>query len=181
VADNEGLLLTRFAGIGKTVGYQVERTIAHLRGEAGVAQIDTESNDRNLWSRLAAAPMELDEIVSWRATVPTTRVGEFIGRVNEKYPLSISKSKWQAGIADGRIRMMERPMLKTAAEESSRLTHLRTLAESFGGSLVIESATDEMKTALDAWGPRASSDNVMKRIKHELDPQGILSPGRFFG
>ena len=181
MADNDVLLLTRFAGIGKTVSYQVERAITHLQGEAGVSQIETESNDRNLWSRLAAAPMQLDEIISWRATVPTTRVGEFIGRVNEKYPLSISKSIWQAGIADGRIRVMEEPKLKTAAEESSRLTHLRTLAESFGGSLVIESATDEVKTTLNAWGPRGSSDSVMKRIKHELDPQGILSPGRFSG
>jgi FAD/FMN-containing dehydrogenase len=65
------------------------------------------------------------------------------------------------------------------AEHSNRLKHLRNIAESFGGSLVIESATDELKLAMNAWGSRGTSDTVMNRIKHELDPQGMFSPGRF--
>lgn len=178
--SDDVLLLTRFAGIAKTVIYQAERAITQIHGAAGDVQIETESNDRELWSRLAAAPTKFDEGLSWRAAVRPTQVGEFISRVNETYPDSFSKSLWQAGIADGRVRMME-PLFTAAAEQSNRLAHLRSTVESFGGSLVMESATGEIKLSIHASGPRGISDAVMKRIKHELDPKGILPPGQFFG
>ena len=127
---------------------------------------------------MTAAPTKLDEILSWRAAVLPTRLGEFIKVVKDAYPDTFSTSLWHAGIADGRLRMME-PLGADASEHSRRLTHLRNIAESCGGSLVIESAPDEIKLAIDAWGRRGRSEGVMKRIKDELDPQNLLSPGRF--
>ncbi len=177
-AAGDVLLLIRFAGIAKTVSYQVEKATAQMRDAAEIGRIETESNDRDLWRRLAAAATKLDEILSWRAAVRQTRVGEFIKIVKDTYPDSFSKSLWHVGIADGRVRMME-PLRADTAEHSSRLAHLRNVAQSFGGSLVIESATEEIKLALDAWGRRGSSNTLMKRIKDELDPQGMFSPGRF--
>jgi len=178
IAMGSVLLLTRFAGIEKTVSYQIAKASAEFRSEAGIAEIENESDDQDLWSNLAAAPTKLEDTFSWRAAVPPTRLGEFIEIVKDKYPDSFSKSFWQAGIADGRVRMME-PVHADAAAHSSGLQHLRNFAESVGGSLVIESATEEIKLAVDAWGRRGSSENVMKRIKHQLDPQNLLSPGRF--
>ena len=172
------LLLTRFAGIAKTVTYQVERAIAQIRGAAEVPHIETDLNDRDLWSRLAAAPTKLNGALSWRTSVPPTRMSEFIKVVKNTYPNSFSKSFWHAGIADGRMRVME-PLRADTKEYSSSLTHLRNVAQSFGGSLVIESATEEIKLAMGVWGHRGSSDTLMKRIKDELDPQGMFSPGRF--
>ena len=177
-AAGDVLLLTRFAGIAKTVTYQVEKATSQIRDTAEITSIETESNDRDLWRRLAAAATELDEIVSWRAVVQPRRVGEFIQIVNDIYTDSFSESFWHAGIADGRMRMMELPRADTA-EHLRGLTHLRNIAQSFGGSLVIESATAEIKLAMDAWGQRGSSDSLMKRIKAELDPQNLFSPGRF--
>ncbi len=176
--DDDLLLLTRFAGIAKTVSYQVEKATTPIRDTSKIGSIETESNDRELWRRLAAAATKLDDMLSWRAVVPPKRVGEFIKIIKDAYPNSFSKSFWHAGIADGRVRMMERLRADTA-EQSSRLTHLRNVAQTFGGSLVIESATDEIKLATDAWGRRGSFDIVMKRIKDALDPQNLCSPGRF--
>jgi FAD/FMN-containing dehydrogenase len=178
VPAGDVLLLIRFAGIVKTVSYQVEKAVARIGDKAEIGSIETESNDRDLWRRLAAAATKLDGILSWRAVVPKTRVDEFIRVIKNSYPEAFAKSLWQAGIADGRVRMMEPPLADTA-EHASRLTHLRHIAESFGGSLVLESAAEEIKLAMDAWGGRVSSDILMKRIKAELDPQNILSPGRF--
>jgi glycolate oxidase subunit GlcD len=177
-AADDVLLLIRFAGIAETVGYQVEKATLQVRAAAEIAIIETESNDRDLWRRLAAGATELDEILSWRAAVRPTRVSEFIRAVKDTYADSFSKSSWHAGIADGRVRMME-PLAADTADGSDRFSHLRNLAESFGGSLVIESATEEIKLAIDAWGNRGGSDIVMKRIKDELDPHGMFSPGRF--
>jgi glycolate oxidase subunit GlcD len=176
-AAGDVLLLTRFAGLAKTVSYQVEKATTRILDTPEIG-IETESNDQDLWRRLAAAATKLDEMLSWRAAVRPTRVGEFIKIVKDTYPKSFSKSFWHAGIADGRVRMME-PLGAGTPEHLSTLTHLRNVAQSFGGSLVIESAADEIKLAMDAWGRRGSSDIVMKRIKDGLDPQNLLSPGRF--
>jgi glycolate oxidase len=177
-ASDDVLLLTRFAGIAKTVDSQVNETMAQIRDAAETRSLETESNDQDLWRGLASATMSTEETLSWRAVARPTRVGELIKFVKDTYPDSFSKSLWHAGIADGRVRMME-PLGASTSEHLSRLTHLRDVAESLGGSLIIEGATEEIKLALDSWGPRGSSDVIMKRVKAELDPQNLLSPGRF--
>jgi len=51
-----------------------------------------------------------------------------------------------------------------------------------GGSLVVERAPLELKRAADVWGPVPEpSLTVMKRLKAEFDPRGILNRGRFVG
>jgi glycolate oxidase FAD binding subunit len=51
-----------------------------------------------------------------------------------------------------------------------------------GGNVVVESAPPELKAGLDVWGPvSAESLAIMKRVKQEFDPNGILNPGRFVG
>ncbi len=178
VAAGDVLLLTRFAGIAKTVSYQVERAKTQIHAAAEIGSIDTEPNERDLWSRLAAASTNLNDAHSWRATVPRTRVAEFIRVVKEAHPESFSESLWQAGMADGQVRMME-ALGSDTEEQLSQLEHLRNVAESYGGSVVIDSAPNEVKLEMDAWGVRGSSGTLMKRIKDKLDPQNLLSPGRF--
>jgi glycolate oxidase FAD binding subunit len=51
-----------------------------------------------------------------------------------------------------------------------------------GGSVVLERAPVTLKRNLDVWGPApAAAFALMERIKRELDPLGILNPGRFVG
>ena len=51
-----------------------------------------------------------------------------------------------------------------------------------GGSLVVERAPLGLKRAADVWGPIPEPAlAVMRRLKSEFDPTGILSPGRFVG
>ncbi|MFN2514103.1 MAG: FAD-binding oxidoreductase, partial [Pyrinomonadaceae bacterium] len=172
------LLLNRFAGIQKTVTYQVEKATKEIRSEAENAKIEIASQDQPLWRNLAAAPLKSDETLIWRAIVRRSRLGEFIKIVADTYRDSFPSILWHAGVADGRMRMIE-PLQAPSLDHSPGLTHLRNVAESFGGSLVIESAPDEIKLANGAWGRRGSSNILMKRIKEELDPLGMFSPGRF--
>src|SRR5205814_9623103 len=60
------------------------------------------------------------------------------------------------------------------------LERLRQTAEDLGGSLVIERAPAEIKNEIDSWGSFGSTTDLMKRIKNQLDPENMLSPGRFF-
>jgi glycolate oxidase FAD binding subunit len=62
------------------------------------------------------------------------------------------------------------------------LDPLREELRAEGGSVVVESAPPELKAGLDVWGPVSSeSFAIMKRVKQEFDPNGILNPGRFVG
>jgi len=60
-----------------------------------------------------------------------------------------------------------------------RFNQLRTYAQGLGGSLVIENAPAELKQSIDCWGSFNSVTPLMKRLKQQLDPANILSPGRF--
>ncbi|MBI2524744.1 MAG: FAD-binding oxidoreductase [Candidatus Rokubacteria bacterium] len=59
---------------------------------------------------------------------------------------------------------------------------LREALSGEGGNLVVERAPRSLKDHLDVWGPiQADSLAIMKRIKREFDPTGILNSGRFVG
>jgi len=59
---------------------------------------------------------------------------------------------------------------------------LREALAAEGGSLVVERAPLYLKSAADVWGPIPESAlAVMRRLKAEFDPRGVLNPGRFVG
>ena len=60
-------------------------------------------------------------------------------------------------------------------------TSLRQAAASLGGTLVLEAAPPALKERLDVWGEPGTDFALMRRLKEQFDPQGILSPGRFLG
>ena len=59
------------------------------------------------------------------------------------------------------------------------ITKLRKHAINMGGNLSIESAPIEIKRQIDVWGTAGNSIGLMKQIKAQLDPTGMLNPGRF--
>ena len=89
-----------------------------------------------------------------------------------------SVSLWHAGLADGRLRVMNDSNEETDSCMDS-LKDLRASAHAIGGALVIENAPQEIKGAIDAWGDVGTKASLMRRVKQELDPDGLLSPGRF--
>jgi glycolate oxidase FAD binding subunit len=60
-------------------------------------------------------------------------------------------------------------------------TRLRQAAASLGGTLVVEVAPPALKERLDIWGEPGPDFPIMRRLKEQFDPQGILNPGRFLG
>lgn len=60
------------------------------------------------------------------------------------------------------------------------LARLRETTGRHGGSAVVLDAPQELKQQLDLWGPVPGLE-LMRRVKHEFDPDHRLSPGRFVG
>jgi glycolate oxidase FAD binding subunit len=50
-----------------------------------------------------------------------------------------------------------------------------------GGNLTVERARPEMKKSLPVWGGQRDDQVIMRRLKEEIDPAGLFSPGRFVG
>jgi glycolate oxidase FAD binding subunit len=46
---------------------------------------------------------------------------------------------------------------------------------------VVESSPFSIKKKVDVWGKRKDDYLVMRRLKKQIDPAGILNPGRFVG
>jgi glycolate oxidase FAD binding subunit len=61
------------------------------------------------------------------------------------------------------------------------LLGLRMLCHSTGGHMVVERVASAVKQGLDVWGYDAPALDLMRRIKREFDPKGLLNPGRFVG
>jgi glycolate dehydrogenase FAD-binding subunit len=46
------------------------------------------------------------------------------------------------------------------------------------GSVVIVRGSDELKRAVDVWGPAGDALALMRAVKQQFDPEGLLNPGR---
>jgi glycolate oxidase FAD binding subunit len=73
-------------------------------------------------------------------------------------------------------------LLQGEAERlSSAVTQLRAQIEQGGGSLVILRRPEGWRQDIDSWGSTGSALPLMRALKSQFDPQGVLNPGRFVG
>jgi FAD/FMN-containing dehydrogenase len=186
------LLLIRFAGSASAVAHQTGLAQALMDGgpgreaDGGANQETLATDDTTIWESLAAMPLKFQDQFSWRASFPPAELGRFLDEMQKGDERDLL---WQAGVGDGRVRVVERlPQSdngpskfsnETVARMVSRIETLRGIASSAGGSLIVENAPPELKRVLNPWGKVGSSAVIMKRIKTELDPDGIFPPGRF--
>lgn len=69
----------------------------------------------------------------------------------------------------------------TGGDTWDLLPRLRRLAAQLGGNLTILACPEEAKEHIDVFGELPSPFPLMRRLKEQWDPQGVLSPGRFLG
>ena len=61
------------------------------------------------------------------------------------------------------------------------LPRLREALRPVDGTAVVLRAPDDLRGALDHWGPVGDSLDLMRKVKARFDPEGRMSPGRFVG
>jgi glycolate oxidase FAD binding subunit len=67
-----------------------------------------------------------------------------------------------------------------ALSDTSQIQPLRTYCEANGGFLSVLQAPVDVKEKIDVWGYRGNAVPLMREIKQQFDPAGILNPGRCF-
>ncbi len=75
---------------------------------------------------------------------------------------------------DRRARSKKESLLSMIKEFSS-------VAVENEGHLVVESSPLDIKKRIEVWGEPRDEYEIMRRLKEEIDPKGILNPGRFVG
>lgn len=90
---------------------------------------------------------------------------------------------WQADAAFGIIWLQVPGNVAACPEDVpvaiSAIAAARHWAQSAGGHLVIARAPASLRRAIDPWGAPRDGEKLARAIKQQLDPGGILNPGRF--
>ncbi len=69
---------------------------------------------------------------------------------------------------------VEEPLLRA-------VINIRSQLEAQEGSAVVLTTQARIKSKIEAWGAAPDSLPLMRRVKEQFDPAGILNPGRFVG
>ncbi len=67
------------------------------------------------------------------------------------------------------------------ATASAMISGMRAIAGECGGTMIVDAAPADAKQGIDVFGAPRSDIAIMRRLKQEFDPTGVLSPGRFVG
>jgi glycolate oxidase FAD binding subunit len=174
INDNVFVMLARFAGTEGAVEYQLARSAELVGGFMKEGVTERVEDDDGLWTRLSSTQSRAERPLVWRASVLPSALGPLLARLGEDYGRGL---RWHAGAGDGRLRVFGDTQDTEGA--SAVLRGMREAARAAGGSLAVESAPDELKREIGAWGLSESSAFLMKRIKERLDPSGSFSPSLF--
>jgi glycolate oxidase FAD binding subunit len=135
------------------------------------------------WSRLGAA---LAGPIVIRLAGEPARLGhwlaalEHVARDGDIGVVSVGEAG--GGVLRASLRAPEGDGLPAATWLAGAVSGLRAALASEGGSLVVERAPRAVKDTVDVWGPVGPEAlALMRRLKSEFDPAGILNPGRFVG
>ncbi len=107
-------------------------------------------------------------------TVLPTRVAGVIEAFDHDAP-----GAWLQSISP--IEGVIRAAWQDADSDEGLVRRLRDLVARASGSLVVTACSNELKKRIDVFGDPPPAFELMRRVKQQFDPKGILSPGRFVG
>ena len=177
-----GLGLCFFYGRDGAVRRRVEETAAILMGEGanGVSRAASEgAREARRWAtdlgwREDFAPTLALKLSAQRRAIPS--IAEACMRVR----LLETPSEVLADPGFGTVRVLfwgesDDEGIIAAVEETRQATRR------LGATTVVEVCHPAVKVKMDVWGEEPGSMEIMRRIKEQFDPQGILNRGRFLG
>jgi glycolate oxidase FAD binding subunit len=126
-----------------------------------------------LWDSVRDFPLGAERC-AYRATLPRAEVVGFIDA------LSQTRESVAAIIIDT---VMGTVWLSWPATSQAATVwpELIALAAAHRGHLVMFAAPQQFKDERDVWGPPPAAHSLMRKIKQQFDPDGLLNPGRFIG
>jgi glycolate oxidase FAD binding subunit len=178
--DHPVALLVGFDGLAEQVAWQVRELGRLVSGDVAHEPRAVESAT---WARLGAAAADAFPAAAavMRVCVVPTHVAEVIEQGAEFARGRGLRCAWSAhagvGVLTGALAQGEAQRDPAAVAEV--LGEWRALARMGSGFAVLERAPLTVKDAVGVWDDVGAAGRIMERIKRELDPKGIMNPGRF--
>ena len=180
------LLAVRLAGRPRTLERQVREyiSICRERGAGAVESLDEAESDA-AWRRVTdfGSDEQTSPAMTGRASVPPTKVPQVIKAVEKSTHDAALEPAILSQPGYGSIVVNWFSDNDAPAEEalSEAVTQARDAVHQAGGTLVIERCPVQVKAKLDVWDDVGESLAIMRRMKQQYDPKGVLNPGRFAG
>ena len=185
--DGDVVALALFAGRPRALQRRMEEC-ARILGELG------ESRPSALDDAESVALVQGLNAVTWsgernpdlviKLNLPPASLAETLQRLREESPPGLPPGV-AADPGFGTARMLWWPgpdgERLDEAEALGVIARAREAASSAGGFAVVEYCPPSLKRQTDVWGGAPQGLEVMRRIKLNFDPRGILNPGRFVG
>ncbi len=132
-----------------------------------------QSADASVWSAYDRMLAESGAVALRIGTVPSRLAGTF---AEARRTLGAADVAGCAGLGALRARVNGGEVATLARG----IEQLRAFVADVDGGVIIERAPRALREAIDAWGPvPAPAQAVMRAIKQEFDPTGVLNRGRF--
>jgi glycolate oxidase FAD binding subunit len=173
-------LVVGFDGLAEQVEWQASE-LAQLVAPLGGR--DVRRLPAAAWPRLATVAREAHATPAavMRLAVLPTLVTETMEHGAEGARQRGLQSAWSAHAGVGVVTaalFTDRPQQAPAAV-AAVLAEWREMARAGGGYATLEWAPLAVKSQLPVWDDLGAAGRLMQRIKAQLDPKGILNPGRF--
>lgn len=170
--------LSFLAGRSASVQRRIADTEAALRVRGSTGTLES-SNEAELRQGLADAGWQADPATTLAMRLVVRRDG-VAGLVRACQAVTIRGVSPEI-IADpgyGSVRLL---YSAEGDDEDVRdaVKSVRGVAAGYDAHAVVELCRPSAKRGLDVWGEQPGSMDVMRQIKGQFDPQGILNPGRF--
>jgi glycolate oxidase FAD binding subunit len=166
VSSGDDALLARFIESEEAVKHQAAQVARVIDEGHTVTKLD-EASGEGVWKLVA----DLDRQAShaFKISVPVSTAQATYERMLAAAPGCVAA----VDLATGIIRMA------IDADDESAIDLINRVRETAGGSLFIERAPAVVRQRAGAWGSIGATASLMRSIKEKLDPQSLLSPGRF--
>lgn len=182
--EGDFTVLALFTGRKAAVKRRLEDSAASIRNGGARSEdiLEREESDK-LWQALIDLPW-IDEAAPplvVRASYQPSVVKEVLPLFQSTH-LHSSNPGFVADIGSGIAHCLWWPGEAAPIDDRvlvEGIARLRETSRAMGMYMVVERCPPAVKAGLDVWGEPPGGMDVMRRIKQELDPAGILNPGRF--
>ena len=165
-------LLLRFESIPAGVDQQAANAAALIASHGFSAQTVSGTEEDALWKQHEQPVWKGTGAVVKVSLLPSALAG-LLGTLNSQVGPANYVAAGRAGLAVFLVRIDGDTAAQARAIEAIRSTlHVGT------GSAVIVRGSAELRAQTDVWGPIGDGLRVMRAVKRQFDPVGILNPGR---
>jgi glycolate oxidase FAD binding subunit len=130
------------------------------------------------WAALMAGRgLHRPEEIRVRVSVAPSLALSAAQSIQETLPAELGISRFEIEPGLGTITLS----IETAAADAARAFVQRLRSGGSGSLVTLVAAPDSVKAGLDVWGQEPETIEIMRALKREFDPVGILNPGCFVG